>query len=182
MKLIICSDIHGDLAGARYAIDAFRFEGADKLIILGDLLYHGPRNNLPEGYNPKAVITLLNEYRDSIIAVRGNCDAEVDQMVLDFPITSEFAELFCDGLDLILNHGHKIDIKNPPPINRGAVLLTGHTHVPKIEAFGRDNFNINPGSISLPKNNFPRTYALYENKKFIIKSVDGEIVYSIDLN
>ena len=182
MKLVICSDIHGDLAGAKYAVKAFIAEGADKLLILGDLLYHGPRNDLPEGYNPKAVIKLLNEHGDSIIAVRGNCDAEVDQMVLDFPITSEFAELFCDGLDIVLNHGHKFDIKNPPPIKKGAILLTGHTHVPKIEGFGHDNFNINPGSISLPKNNFPRTYALYENKKFIIKSVDGEIVYSVDLN
>lgn len=176
MTFIICSDIHGDLLGARAAVSAFERERADKLIILGDLLYHGPRNNLPNNYSPKEVIELLNANRDNIIAVRGNCDAEVDQMVLNFPITSEFAEIFADGKTFVLTHGHRVDLDNPPPLKRGDFLLCGHTHIPKIQKFGNDNTYVNPGSISIPKDNFPRTYMLYKDGEFTLRDIENNQV------
>ena len=173
MKFIICSDIHGDLEGARAAVSLFKKENAEKLIILGDILYHGPRNNLPSEYNPKAVIELLNEHASDIIAVRGNCDTEVDQMVLAFPLLSEFGYVFADGVSLVLNHGHKISLDSPPPLAKSAILLCGHTHVPAKTEFGNDNLYMNPGSISLPKNGFPRSYVLFENGKLTVKDLDG---------
>ena len=176
MKFIICSDIHGDLTGAEAALSLLKSEGADKLIILGDVLYHGPRNNLPEGYNPKAVIALLNENRDKILAVRGNCDTEVDQMVLEFNISSEFAIVYADGKTLILNHGHKIDLDNPPPMCDGDILFCGHTHIPAKKSFGKNNVYYNPGSISIPKGGFPRSYVLYENGEITLKDLTGKII------
>ncbi len=173
MKLIICSDIHGDFKGASYAVSALEKYNAERLVILGDLLYHGPRNDLPEAYNPKEVIRLLNENKDRIIAVRGNCDAEVDGMVLEFPIMSEFRTINDGDRRLILNHGHHIDLSNPPKMNQGDILLCGHTHIPQMTRFGKDNLYVNPGSISIPKSNFPRTFLIYDNGDFSFKSVDG---------
>lgn len=173
MKFIICSDIHGDIDGARAAVSLLQSENADKLLILGDLLYHGPRNSLPKGYEPKSVIELLNAHRDSILAVRGNCDSEVDAMVLNFPISSEFAEIYADGKTLVLTHGHKVDLDSPPPLREGDILLCGHTHVPAKKSFGNKNTYLNPGSISLPKNGFPKSYAVFENGNITIKDLDG---------
>ena len=176
MKLLIASDIHGDLDSAEKVIDAFEREGCDKLLLLGDILYHGPRNDLPPTYAPKAVIALLNGYKDKIIAVRGNCDTEVDQMVLEFPVLADYAYVFCDGLSIFATHGHHHNTATPPPLAEGTILLHGHTHVLKCEEFGRGNWYINPGSIALPKENNPRTYAVYENRSFTVKGIDGEIV------
>ena len=178
MKLLFISDIHGDLTCANAAIDVYEKEKCDKIIILGDVLYHGPRNDLPDGYNPKGVINLLNEYKNKILAVRGNCDTEVDQMVLEFPILSDYALLYLDGITVYATHGHKYNTSVTPPLMSNDILIHGHTHVLKCESFGNDNFYINPGSISLPKENNPKTYMIYENRIFTIKDFDGNIVLS----
>ena len=174
MKLLICSDIHGDLNAMENVLLAFRDEHADKILILGDLLYHGPRNDLPEGYNPKGVIKLLNENKNLILSVRGNCDTEVDQMVLEFPILADYAILELDGITVFATHGHHHNTATPPPIMEGDILLHGHTHVQTITPFGDGNYYINPGSVSLPKENNPKTYAIYENRCFEIKAFDSK--------
>ena len=176
MKLFICSDIHGDAECLAKAIEIFDKEKADKFVILGDILYHGPRNDLPKGYAPKTVIGQLSEISDRIIAVRGNCDTEVDQMVLPFPILSDYSYILLDGLTLMVTHGHKYSHEAPPPLAKGDILLCGHTHVLKIIPFGNENFYVNPGSISIPKENNPKTYAIYENRKISIKDFDGSII------
>ena len=178
MKLLICSDIHGDLDSMKRVISAYENEDADKLVILGDLLYHGPRNDLPPTSAPKAVIEILNAHREDIISVRGNCDTEVDQMVLSFPILSDYSVIYTDGLTLFLTHGHKLNPDNPPPLGHGEILLTGHTHVQKCVEFGDGNFYINPGSVALPKENNPRTYMIYENRCFTLKTFEGEIIFT----
>ncbi len=176
MKLVICSDIHGDADTLSTLLSRFSEEGADKLIILGDILYHGPRNDLPSGYAPKKVITLLSEVKDKIISVRGNCDTEVDQMVLPFPILSDYSYILTDGLTLLLTHGHRYSPENPPPMADGTVLLGGHTHVPKFIKLDGSSYYFNPGSISLPKENNPKTYAVYENRTLILKELSGKVI------
>ena len=176
MKLLICSDIHGDLDSMKDVLSAYEKENAEKILILGDLLYHGPRNDLPKTYAPKAVIELLNANREIIMSVRGNCDTEVDQMVLNFPILADYAYLELDGLSVFATHGHHHNTATPPPLREGEILLHGHTHVLKIEEFGNKNFYINPGSAALPKENNPRTYAIYENRTFTIKDFEGNTV------
>lgn len=176
MKLLICSDIHGDLDSMQKVLDAYKKEGAEKILILGDLLYHGPRNDLPSTYAPKKVIELLNDNRDIIMSVRGNCDTEVDQMVLNFPILADYIYLSLDGLGIFATHGHHHNTSAMPPMREGEILLHGHTHVLKIEELDGGRYYINPGSAALPKENNPRTYAVYENRCFTIKDFDGGIV------
>ena len=176
MKLLICSDIHGDLDSMKDVLSAYKKEGAEKILILGDLLYHGPRNDLPKSYAPKEVIELLNSNKEIIMSVRGNCDTEVDQMVLNFPILADYAYLELDGLTVFATHGHHHNTTTPPPLREGEILLHGHTHVLKIEEFGNKNFYINPGSAALPKENNPRTYAIYENRIFTVKDFEGNTV------
>ncbi len=176
MKLFICSDIHGDAECLEKIIAKFHEERADRLVILGDILYHGPRNELPCGYAPKKVIAMLSELADRIIAVRGNCDTEVDQMVLPFPILSDYSYILIDGLTLMATHGHKYSPEAPPPLAKGDILLGGHTHILMIKPFGNDNLYVNPGSASIPKENNPKTYAVYESKAFTIKDLDGKII------
>ena len=176
MKLLICSDIHGDLDSMQRVINAFHTENAEKILILGDLLYHGPRNDLPETYAPKKVIEILNANKEKILSVRGNCDTEVDQMVLQFPILADYAFLYLDGLTIFATHGHHHNTTTPPPLSKRAILLHGHTHVFKCEEFAEGIFYINPGSIALPKENNPRTYMVYENRKFTLKDIDGNVL------
>ena len=176
MKLLICSDIHGDLDSMQKVFKAYKDEKADKILILGDLLYHGPRNDLPSTYAPKQVIELLNENKDNIFTIRGNCDTEVDQMVLNFPILADYAIFYLDGLTVFATHGHHHNTETPPPLKAGDILLHGHTHVLKIEEFGDRNTYINPGSAALPKNENPRTYMMYENRKFTIKDFLGNAI------
>ena len=181
MKLMFASDIHGDIVGAQKTFAAFETEKAEKLILLGDLLYFGPRNTLKESYNPQAVIRLLNENKEKLLCVRGNCDAEVDQMVLDFPIMAEYAYFCIDGLSMLLTHGHKINKENAN-LKDSEILIHGHTHVLCIEKFGDGNIYINPGSTTYPKENNPPSYMIYENGKFKIKHLDtGETIKEIDL-
>jgi len=157
-------------------LSAYEKENAQRILILGDLLYHGPRNDLPKTYSPKSVIELLNANRDIIMSVRGNCDTEVDQMVLNFPILADYMYLSIDGLSIFATHGHHHNTSTPPPLREGEILLHGHTHVLKCEEFGNKNLYINPGSAALPKENNPRTYMVYENRSFVIKDFDGNVV------
>ena len=166
MKLLIASDIHGDIAAARAVVDEYRRSGADRLVLLGDLLYHGPRNDLPKDYAPKEVIALLNSVKDELLCVRGNCDTEVDQMVLDFPILADYALIEADGVRMFVTHGHKFNLDNLPPLKTGEVLVHGHTHVRAMVEFGNKNLYVKPGSPSIPKENTPRGCVLFENGKF----------------
>ncbi len=177
MKLLICSDIHGDYDCVKKITELYESEGADRILILGDILYHGPRNDLPAGYAPKNVIEILNSYRDVIMNVRGNCDTEVDQMVLAFPILADYIILALDGLSVFATHGHHHNTATPPPLRKGEILLHGHTHVLKCEQFGNDNWYLNPGSVSLPKENNPKTYMIYENRTFTVKDFCGNVIF-----
>lgn len=181
MKILIASDIHGDLDSTKRLLSAYDHECCDKLLLLGDILYHGPRNDLPSTYAPKAVIDILNDRREDILAVRGNCDTEVDQMVLHFPILADYAYLYLDGLSVIATHGHNYNASTPPPLKHGDILLHGHTHVLKHEKFGDENHYLNPGSVALPKEGNPRTYMVYENRRFTVKTLDGEVVMAVAL-
>ena len=182
MKLLIASDLHGDAACCQKMLDAAEREGAERIILLGDLLYHGPRNDLPEGYAPKRVIELLNGISDKLLCVRGNCDAEVDQMVLNFPILSDTAWIY-DGeaqISLFMSHGHKYSPDSLPPLPKGTIFLYGHTHL--LGIVEKDGvICINPGSVSLPKNNNPKTYGVYDGGAFYIKELDGTIVECYEL-
>lgn len=180
MKLLIASDIHGDIESARVIIEAFEKNECDKILLLGDVLYHGPRNDLPGRYAPKEVIALLNSYSNKILAVRGNCDTEVDQMVLSFPMLADYAVLSLDGLNIYATHGHVYNTKTPPPLAEGDVLLHGHTHVIRAEKFGKENTYINPGSITLPKEDCPRSFVIYENRKFTFLNITGNIIKTIE--
>lgn len=171
MKFLIASDIHGSAEYCKLLLDAFKLEGAEKLLLLGDILYHGPRNPLPDGYSPAKVAEMLNDVRDKIVCVRGNCDSEVDQMVLSFPILSEYAVFCSDGINMYLSHGHR----QVPPMRRGDVYLTGHTHVPLCVTEQEGYLHLNPGSVSLPKEASERGYILYDDKIFYFKNLNGEI-------
>lgn len=170
MKLMIASDIHGSAFYCRKMLDAFEAHKADKLLLLGDILYHGPRNDLPEGHDPKAVIAMLNPLKDKILCVRGNCDCEVDQMVLEFPVLAEYAWLYIDGKRLFATHGHKFGKDDPPPLGKGDILLNGHTHVPMIKDMG-DFTYVNCGSVALPKENSAHSYVIMENGEFTFLSL-----------
>ena len=178
MKLMIASDLHGSATACQKLLDIFTASGAERLILLGDLLYHGPRNDLPEGYDPKAVIAMLSEYADRLFCVRGNCDTEVDQMVLPFPILAETALLFVDGRTWFACHGHRAGA-NPtandlPKLPAGSVVLSGHTHIPVLEENPDGILLLNPGSTSIPKGGFAASYALYEDGEFSVMGFTGE--------
>ncbi len=172
MKLVFGSDLHGDIACTRRLFEVYDKEKADKLILLGDLLYHGPRNDLPPQYAPKEVIALLNSRKNEFCCVRGNCDTEVDQMVLEFPILADYMLLLERGKTLFLTHGHHHNILTPPPLAEGDILIHGHTHVLTVTPFGNGNLYINPGSVTLPKEGNPKSYMTYEDGVFTIKDMD----------
>ncbi len=174
MKWLIASDIHGSAYYCKKLIESYKSEKADKLLLLGDILYHGPRNDLPEGYDPKAVISMLNEIKDEIICVKGNCDGDVDQMVLNFPILAEYAIISIGKNMIFATHGHKFNVDNPPMLKQGDILLYGHTHIPKCKNY--ENFTyINPGSVSIPKENSPHSYMTFDGRNFAWKTFDGNI-------
>lgn len=150
MKLLIASDIHGSAYWCSRLMELAELEQPDKLILLGDLLYHGPRNDLPKDYAPKQVIPLLSAWKNRILAVRGNCEAEVDQMVLPFPCMADYALFGCDGLELFLTHGHLWHPEQLPPLAPGTVFLSGHTHVKDDSCHGGIRC-LNPGSVAIPK-------------------------------
>ncbi|WP_058301217.1 phosphodiesterase [Gorillibacterium timonense] len=178
MKLFFMSDIHGSLSCLNQALEAFEQEQADALVILGDLMYHGPRNPLPEEYRPKDVADRLNAYKSRIVAVRGNCDSEVDQMLIEFPMLAEYAMLFYEGRRIFATHGHHHHIDDLPSLAAGDLFIQGHTHVPVAEKRG-DIIVLNPGSVSLPKENFPRSYGLMAGSRFQVNSFAGDTVKEI---
>lgn len=180
MKLFIISDIHGSLYYLKKVIEIFKKENYDKLIILGDELYHGPRNPLPKDYSPKDVIEILNSYKDKIIAVRGNCDSEVDQMVLNYPIMNDYSLLYLGDKRVYITHGHIYNKENPLPMSEGDILIYGHFHIPMIEKIDGKYF-FNPGSISLPKNSSKHSFAILDENSFTIKDLDENTIMSIDL-
>lgn len=184
MKMLFASDIHGSAFFCRQLLDIYRKSGAARLVLLGDILYHGPRNDLPREYAPKEVISMLNPLKDQIYAVRGNCDTEVDQMVLQFPILADYALLSIEGKTLYATHGHVFNQDSLPPMQDGDILIHGHTHLLKAEKMETDFGTVailNPGSVSIPKGGNPNTYAILENGIFTIKTLDGEIVREMKL-
>lgn len=181
MRYLIISDIHGCPTNLEHILSVFEKDAFDYLVILGDILYHGPRNPIPEGYNPQKVVSLLNPYKDRIIACRGNCEAEVDQMLLDFPCLNDYS-LFVEGTTTFFStHGHLYTADNFPLASTVNVFLSGHTHLWVLEK--KEHLTIcNPGSITLPKENRPATYATYEDGKLSIIDFNQEVIKQISIN
>ena len=177
MKWMIASDLHGSAYYCRKMLEAFEREGADRLFLLGDLLYHGPRNDLPREYAPKEVIPLLNGKKEKLLCVRGNCDAEVDQMVLEFPVLADYAVLPVGRRLIYATHGHIYHVKNLPPLAPGDVLLHGHTHVPAWTEFGQGNLYLNPGSVSIAKEDSPHSYMTLEGNTMQWKELESSAVF-----
>ena len=177
MKMLIASDLHGSAYYCKKLLERLEAEGNPTLFLLGDILYHGPRNDLPEDYAPKKVIELLDPLKDNILCVRGNCDGEIDQKVLGFSILSEYALINDSGLKIYAARGHRCGESDPPPMAKGSVLLCGHTHVP---AFNRHEgfIYVNPGSLSIPKEGSAHGYILYEDGAFCHKDLDGNIIWN----
>lgn len=175
LKLFFISDIHGSLFFLKKSLEKFKEECADYIIILGDALYHGPRNDLPEDYNPKEVAKILNEYKEKIIAVRGNCDCEVDQMIIEYPMMSDYNVILYKNRRIFLTHGHIFNEEKMPILSKGDIFIYGHTHIPCI----KDNNGIkiiNPGSISIPKGGYKNSYGVLKNDIFTIKDFSGNII------
>lgn len=170
MRIMIASDIHGSFFWCEKLMEAYGREAPEKLLLLGDILYHGPRNDLPRDYAPKKVAAALNAIKDKILAVRGNCEAEVDSIMLDFPVMAEYAILYAAGRMIFATHGHHFGEDTPPPHTVGDILLNGHTHVPACRDHG-DWLYINPGSVSIPKEDSPNGYMM----------LDGNVLYWKDL-
>ena len=158
MKLFIASDLHGSAYYTKLMLEAYAKSGADRLVLLGDILYHGPRNDLPKDYSPKLVAQLLNEHANKIIAVRGNCEAEVDSLMLEFIVTSDYGLIFDGASALYLSHGHRVVPKMP----EGSLYFTGHTHVPRDVTENSIRF-LNPGSVSIPKEDSPHSAIIYSD-------------------
>ena len=175
MKLLIASDIHGSSLYCEQLMEAYKEEKPDKVLFLGDILYHGPRNDLPDVYDTKAVVKMLNSIADQILCVCGNCDCDVDQMVLNFPILSDYALLYIDGVTIYATHGHVYNQNNKLPGMKG-ILLCGHTHVPAIEEY-EDFTYLNPGSVSIPKKGSKHSYMVFENGTFLWKDLETRQVY-----
>jgi putative phosphoesterase len=180
MKIMFISDIHGSLFYLEKALQRYREENVNYIVILGDALYHGPRNPLPEGYNPQGVANLLNQYKHKIMAIRGNCDSEVDQMLLEYPMMSDYCIILYNERRLFLTHGHIYNEENMPALNSGDILLQGHTHIP-VAKKQNEIYIINPGSITLPKENNPNSYAMLEDNLIEIKDLQGTVIKKISI-
>ncbi|MBR6707226.1 MAG: phosphodiesterase [Clostridia bacterium] len=180
MRILIASDIHGSATCCSRLLNAMAREGAGRLLLLGDILYHGPRNDLPEGYAPKEVISLLSPLKERIFCVRGNCDTEVDQMVLPFPIMADYGVMTAGDRLVYFTHGHIYNLDRLPPLQKGDILLHGHTHVPACKPFGDGNLYLNPGSVSIPKEGSARGYMTLEGTVFTWKDLSGNALRSMD--
>lgn len=180
MKLFFMSDIHGSLYYLEEALEKFEYEKADYLVILGDALYHGPRNPLPKDYNPKEVAELLNKYKNKIIAIRGNCDSEVDQMIIDYPMMSDYSIILYNNRRLFLTHGHIYNKNNLPNLNENDILMHGHTHIPAAEKL-EQIYLFNPGSITLPKEGNPNSYGILDNNILQVKDLEGKVIKELKL-
>ena len=180
MKWLMASDIHGSAQWCRRLLEAWDKEQAGRLLLLGDVLYHGPRNDLPDQYAPKEVIAMLNARRERILCVRGNCEAEVDQMVLEFPVLADYAVLWEGSRLIYCTHGHVYNTGKLPPLQAGDVLLHGHTHIPAWEDHGAFHY-LNPGSVAIPKEGSWHGYMTLENGRFLWKDFDGAIRHELTL-
>ena len=178
MKLLFFSDLHGVLPAAKALLAYAEKLEADQLIFLGDALYHGPRNGVPGFYDPAAVAELLNGYADKLLAVRGNCDTEVDQFMLNFPMLADYSQILMPNRRFFLTHGHMWNAGNPPPLPAGSVLAHGHTHIPEIRKV--ENFTVfNPGSVALPKGGFPNSFGFFDGQKLSVRRLsDGEVIFA----
>lgn len=193
MRLMIASDIHGSAYYTEKLLDAYSGEKCDKLLLLGDILYHGPRNDLPREYNPKRVIDMLNNVSSELLCVRGNCEAEVDQMVLDFQVMAEYAVFYIKGRMIFATHGHIYNETFFPKLKKGDILLHGHTHVPALKKINNgENIYMNPGSVSIPKENSHHGYMIIEDMSYSEnsedigpvaewKKLDGEVLWNYTL-
>lgn len=182
MKLMFASDIHGALPAAERVVSLFKQSGADWLVILGDVLNHGPRNALPEGYAPSQVAECLNSVAERIIAVRGNCDSEVDQMLLHFPMTAPWQQILTEKQRLFLTHGHLYGPDNLPPLATDDVLIFGHTHLPVAEKHG-EIFLFNPGSVSIPKGGFAASFGMMDEGKLQVLALnDQRVIAEVTIN
>lgn len=174
MKLMIASDLHGSAYYTKQLVEAYKREQADRLLLLGDILYHGPRNPLPEGYSPKEVAQMLNGMKQELLCVRGNCDSEVDQMVLEFPIMAEYCLIETEGATIFATHGHVFNEQSLPMLKKGDILLHGHTHVPVCRQHDGYTY-VNPGSVSIPKENSEHGYMTVEQGELRWKKLDGTV-------
>mgnify|MGYP002069546809 CR=1 FL=1 len=181
MKYMFAFDIHGSAWYCRKLLKEYRRSAPDRLVLLGDILYHGPRNDLPREYAPKEVIGLLNGIKEEIYAVRGNCEAEVDQMVLEFPVMADYGVLVLNGLTFYATHGHVYHPDHLPPMKPGDILIYGHTHLLRAEAI-RSNYVLNPGSVSIPKGGNPATFGILDGQEFSIVDFEGNVVKNLILN
>ncbi len=179
MRLMVASDIHGSAYYGKKLLEAYDREQADRLLLLGDILYHGPRNDLPREYAPKQVISMLNARKETIFAVRGNCDTEVDQMVLEFPILADYCILMYRDRLIYATHGHNYNLNQLPPLQKGDILLHGHTHIPAWESFGTDNYYFNPGSVAIPKEGSEHGYMMLEEDGIKWKTLGGKIYHQM---
>ena len=170
MKLVIASDIHGSAYWCGKLVEVIEAVKPDKILLLGDILYHGPRNDLPRDYGPKQVIPMLSRYRDKILCVRGNCEAEVDQMVLPFPCMAEYILVCADGQELYLTHGHHHSPDNLPLLAAGSVFLSGHTHV-KLDEVRNGIRCLNPGSVAIPKDG-SNSCLIFDNGEFSFRILE----------
>lgn len=177
MKLLIASDIHGSAYYCQKLIEKIEAEKADRVLLLGDILYHGPRNDLPKDYAPKRVIDMLNPLKEKLLCVRGNCDTEVDQMVLDFPVLADYGVIPAGEGLIYATHGHNYNENKLPPLCKGDILLNGHTHVSKCTVH-EDFIYMNPGSVSIPKEETPHSYMIFENDEFIWKNLETGEIYN----
>jgi uncharacterized protein len=192
MKYFICSDIHGSAGACQKIVAQFEALKCDELILLGDILYHGPRNPLPDKYDPKIVAGLLNPLADRIIACRGNCDSEVDQMILSFPIGADYTLTVDNGVRIFASHGHiyspadeqgipLVPESRQPPLSGTALELFGHIHIQMLFKNSSGITVCNPGSVSLPKNGSQAGFAVYENKQIALYSMDGNELKSMEI-
>ena len=181
MRYLIASDLHGAPGPLEEILRFYDAGHYDQLLLLGDILYYGPRNSVPEGMNAPRVVELLNAHAGEIIAVRGNCDAEVDQMVLTFPILADYSVFPAADRLVYATHGHVFNTSHLPPLCPGDILLHGHTHIPAWEPFGEGNLYLNPGSVSIPKNGSARSYMTLEDTTFTWKPLPGEAYHTLTI-
>lgn len=181
MKFMFISDIHGSLYWLNKALELAELERPDRIVLLGDYLYHGPRNPLPEQYAPAQVADRLNEYKDSVLALRGNCDAEVDQMLLKFPMMGDDLQIYDQGRRIFASHGHIHSMDSLPALEEGSIFIQGHTHIPVAEE-RNGIYLLNPGSVSLPKENWPHSYGLMDADEFKVLDFQGTVLKQITLN
>ena len=181
MKLFFASDLHGSLPATEQVLQAFERSGAHTLVLLGDTLNHGPRNPVPQGYNPQAVSERLNQYAERIIAVRGNCDSEVDQMLLSFPMMTDYAWVMLEsGQRLFITHGHLYNANKRPPLRVGDVIVHGHSHIPVAELDG-EQYIFNPGSATFPREGHAASYGMLEGDELRVLSFDDQVMMQTQL-